>query len=67
MFVEGVTHSLQREYIENYLLRMIYGLLYNVVEELSMEYGLSQASKEYITNFYKYGFVGVMMDWVRNG
>lgn len=67
VFVEGVTHSLQREYIENYLLRMIYGLLYNVVEELSMEYGLSQASKEYITNFYKYGFVGVMMDRVRNG
>ncbi len=67
VFVEGLTHSLQREYIEFYLLRMTYRLLYDVVEELSQGYNLSQESKEYITNFYKYAFMGVMMDWVQNG
>lgn len=67
VFVEGVTHSLQREYVQAYLLRMVYRLLYDVVEELSQGYGLSQESKEYITNFYKYAFVGVMMEWVQNG
>ena len=66
-FIEGVYHSVQREQIETYLDRMVYGLLIDVVRELSGPYSISQEDQEYITNFYKYAFVGVMLDWVRRG
>ena len=66
-FIEGVYHSVQREQIETYLYRMVYGLLIDVVRELSGPYSISQEDQEYITNFYKYAFVGVMLDWVRRG
>ena len=66
-FIEGVYHSVQREQIETYLYRMVYGLLIRVVEELSGPYSISREDQEYITHFYKYAFVGVMLDWVRRG
>ena len=66
-FIEGVYHSVQREQIENYLGRVVYGLLMDVVKELSAPYRVSLRDQEYITNFYKYAFVGVMLDWVRGG
>ena len=46
---------------------MVYGLLIDVVRELSGPYSISREDQEYITNFYKYAFVGVMLDWVRRG
>ena len=63
----GSYHSVQREQIESYLYRVIYGLLIDVVEELSGPYHISREDQEYITNFYKYAFVGVMLDWVKSG
>lgn len=66
-FIEGVYHSVQREQIEAYLGRVVYGLLIDVVKELSRGYAISEEDQAYITNFYKYAFVGVMLDWVRCG
>ena len=66
-FILGVYHSVQREQIENYLYRVVYALLIDVVEELSRGCAVTREDREYITNFYKYAFVGVMLDWVKNG
>ena len=66
-FILGVYRSVQREQVENYLGRVVYGLLLDVVEELSAPYSLPEQDRAYITNFYKYAFVGVMLDWVRDG
>ena len=66
-FIQGVYHSVQREQVENYLYRVVYGLLIDVVEELSAPYAVSREDRAYITHFYKYAFVGVMLDWVRGG
>ena len=66
-FILGVYRSVQREQVENYLGRVVYGLLLDVVEDLSAPYSLPEQDRAYITNFYKYAFVGVMLDWVRDG
>ena len=66
-FIQGVYHSVQREQIENYLCRVVCGLLIDVVQELSRPYAISQEDQAYITSFYTYAFVGVMLDWVRGG
>ena len=66
-FIEGVYHSVQREQIENYLSRVVYDLLFDVVRELAAPYSIAEEDEAYITNFYKYAFVGVMLDWVKTG
>ena len=66
-FILGAYRSVQREQVENYLRRVVYRLLLDVVEELSQPYSLSEQDRAYITNFYKHAFVWVMLDWVRDG
>ena len=66
-FIQGVYHSVQREQIEAYLRSARLWLLIDVVEELAAPYSISREDREYITHFYKYAFVGVMLDWVRRG
>ena len=46
---------------------MVYDLLFDVVCELSEGYSISHENQQCITNFYKYGFVGVVLEWVKNG
>lgn len=67
VFVESVYHSVQRDQIETYLYQIAYDLLLNVVCELSQGYVISSEDQQYIANFYKYGFIGVLLEWVKNG
>ena len=38
-----------------------------VVLEQSKETALSDAQKNFIADFYKFSFVGIMLDWIRQG
>lgn len=67
IFVEGVYHSVQREYIENYLYDLVYDLLFTVIKELSEGFEITEKNKRYIADFYKYAFVGVLLEWIKNG
>lgn len=66
-FVEGVYRSVQREQIENYLFRVVFDLLLPVIEERSQGTDISAEAQKFIADFYKYAFVGVMLDWVKRG
>lgn len=66
-FILNVYHSVSREQIENYLFKLTYDLLIGVVEEKSAGIRISGEEKKFIADFYKYGFVGVMLDWIKQG
>ncbi len=66
-FIENVYHSISREQVERYLHAVTYKLLIDIVEEQSADMDVPEQDKERIAHFYKYAFVGVMLDWVRNG
>lgn len=66
-FVEGVYHLVQREQIEDYLLRVTYHLLLPVVEEQSRDVDIAPEDQQYIADFYKHAFAGIMLDWVKSG
>ena len=66
-FILNVYRSVSREQIENYLFQLTRALIRGVVEEKAVGTGLSEEEKEFIADFYKYSFVGVMLDWVRRG
>ena len=66
-FIVNVYHSVSREQIENYLFRLTYDLIAGVVEEKSVGLSISEEDKAFIADFYKYSFVGVMLDWIKQG
>ena len=66
-FVMNLYHSISREQVERYLYRLTYQLLIGVVEEKSAGMSVRDEDKEFIADFYKYAFVGLMLDWIRGG
>lgn len=51
-FITNVYRSVSREQVELYLYKLVHDLIYN---------------KAFIADFYKYAFVGIMLDWIKNG
>lgn len=66
-FIINAYHAVSREQIENYLFQLTHDLIMGVVLEQSKETALSDAQKNFIADFYKYSFVGVMLDWIKQG
>ena len=66
-FVMNLYHSIRREQVERYLYRLTYQLLIGVVEEKSAGMSVRDEDKKFIADFYKYAFVGLMLDWIRGG
>lgn len=66
-FIMNVYHSVSREQVELYLYRLTYDLLIGVVEEKAVGMNVRDEDKKFIADFYKYGFVGLMLDWIKNG
>lgn len=66
-FVLNVYHSISREHLERYLYQLTYDLLIGVVEEKAVGLSVSDHDKAFIADFYKYAFVGLMLNWIREG
>ena len=62
-FIQNVYQSVSREQVENYLYTLTYRLLIGVVEEKAAGMDVRDTDKEFIANFYKFAFVGLMLDW----
>ena len=63
-FVLNVYHHIPGDYIDRYLYKVTYDLLYQVVEEKSKDMMVKEEDKCFIANFYKYGFVGLVVEWL---
>ena len=66
-FVTGTYHSINREHLERYLHNEMYNLLIGVIEEKTVDLAVRESDKAFIANFYKYAFVGLMLEWIRTG
>ena len=66
-FIMNVFHALSREQIENYLFRLTRDLIMNVIKECSKGMNITASEQSFIADFYKYSFVGVMLDWIKKG
>lgn len=66
-FIQNVYHCVSREQVERYLYQLTFELLMGVVEEQSAGMPVRDDDKRFLADFYKYAFVGVMLEWVRTG
>lgn len=65
-FIMNVYRSISREKMENYLYRITYDLLIHVINEKAKGMNVRDEDKEFLANFYKYAFVGLVLDWIKH-
>ncbi len=66
-FILNAYRCISREQMENYLFKLTYELIRGVVEEKSQGMDITDEEKSFIADFYKYSFVGIMLDWIKHG
>lgn len=66
-FIINVYNSVSREQVELYLYKLTYNLMIGVVNEKSKGMVVNNEDKKFVADFYKYAFVGLMLDWIKNG
>lgn len=66
-FIQNVYQSVSREQVENYLYTLVHNLLIGVIEEKAVGMEVRDTDKEFIASFYKFAFVGLMLDWIKDG
>lgn len=64
-FIVNVYRSVSREQVELYLYKVTYGLLIGVVNEKAEGMTVREEDKRFIADFYKYAFVGIMLNWIK--
>lgn len=68
-FILRTYHSMSREHLERFLFELTYHFLMDVIEEKAENSGLSvhRDDKAFIADFYKFGFVGLIVNWIEDG
>ena len=66
-FIYNVYRYTNHDAIIRYLHQRTFDLLYGVVEEKSAGLSVTDEQKSFIANFYKYSFVGIVLEWVEQG
>ena len=66
VFILNVYRSISREQVENYLYKLTYQLLIGVVREQAAGMSVREEDQDFIATVYKYAFVGLMLDWIKN-
>lgn len=66
-FIMNVCYSVSSELIINSLYRLVFPIIYDVVDEKSNGMVIREEDKVFITDFYKYAFVAIVLDWIKKG
>ena len=67
VFIMNVYRCVSREQVERYLTPLTDDLLMGVVNEYAAGMTVREEDKAFIARVYAYSFVGVLLDWVRDG
>lgn len=67
IFVKNIYHSVSVEVLRSNLSRLVYPIIYNEIVEKSKGTSLREEDKKFITDFYKFSFVAIVLDWIDKG
>lgn len=66
IFIINVYNHISREQVEVYLYKLTGDLVMGVIEEKAKGMRVKEQDKKFMADFYKYAFVGIMLDWIKN-
>ena len=52
--------------MRNSLYRLVYPIIYEEIDKISQKENIEEQEKIFITDFYKYAFVAIVLDWIKN-
>lgn len=67
IFVKNIYYSVSVEVLRSNLYRLVYPIIYSEILEKSKGKNLREKDKKFITDFYKYSFVSIVLNWIDNG
>ena len=67
VFVKNIYHSVSVDVLRSNLYRLVYPIIYSEIVEKSKGKNLREEDKKFITDFYKYAFVSIVLDWIDKG
>lgn len=65
-FVINIYRTVSLETLIRYLYKVVYPLLYNVVEEKAAGSVVREEDKKFIADFFKYAFVAIVLEWIKD-
>lgn len=65
--VTNIYHSVSRVHLEKFLCTETYNLLIRVINEQAKGMTIRENDKNFIANFYKFAFVGLLLEWMDLG
>ncbi len=66
LFIVNIYHSVSLEILRDNLYRLVFPIIYEEIDKISKNNQLAEQEKVFITDFYKYAFVAIVLDWVKN-
>lgn len=66
-FVRNTFHSVSRDKLERFLYQETAFLLMGVIQEKAGNLPIREDDMQFIADFYKYAFVGILCDWIERG
>ena len=66
VFITNIYHSISLEILRNSLYRLVYPIIYEEIDKISQKENIEEQEKIFITDFYKYAFVAIVLDWIKN-
>lgn len=63
-FIMNIYRSISHEILTKYLYKLVYPIIYQVVDVKSKGYVVREDDKKFITDFYKYSFVAIVLNWI---
>ncbi len=66
-FIKNVYSSGSKEYFLKFAYKQTNLLIINFIKKEYKDKKIKEENKKFIANFYKYGFVGVMEEWIETG
>lgn len=65
-FIINIYRSVSIDIINTYLYKLVYPVIYQVVDEKLNNFVVNEDDKVFITNFYKYAFVAIVIEWIKH-
>ena len=66
-FVRNTYNSISREYLLRFIYMQTNKLLIDFIDKESEGMNIKVEDKKFMADFYKYGFVGILQEWIEDG
>lgn len=66
-FTLNAYNSVGREHLQRYLYQIVYDLIGRFLEGIEGSEKISSEDKSFICDFYKFGLVGMLLEWIGRG